>query len=307
MRTHMARFSACLAHVLAAGSLLCLGGCNTMNGGMNNQFGQAFYRQGNVTVARDEFQRAVANDPYNADYIHNLATAMKRQGDLAGAERTYRQAIDLDPGHQPSYHGLALLLKEEGRTPEAVSLLEGWMDQQPYSAEPFIEMAWLKRESGDIAGTEQLLLTALRVKPNDYVATAQLGQLYQDTNQPDRAMAMYRRSLNAHWYQPEVQSRVAQLQRQSMGAGYSFAPPTYAPPPSQAYLGGLPYGYATLPPGQPAFAQIASGPPTTASRVIVSQPSLTGPGAPLAAPIADGDPAHAGETASGDVPVVEPY
>lgn len=292
MRTVMARLLA--PGLLAAGSILALAGCNTMNGGLNNQFGTAFYSQGNFTVARDEFQRAVANDPYNADYIHNLATAMKRQGDIAGAERTYRQAIDLDPGHQPSYHGLALLLKEQGRTDEAVALLEGWVDQQPYSAEPFIEMAWLKRELGDIAGTEGLLLSALRVKPNDYVATAQLGQLYQDTNQPDRALAMYRRSLQNRWYQPEVQSRVAQLQRHSVG--YFGAPAAYG---AQAYLGPAPYAYAA--PAQPALGRVAAGIPIATAPVIIGQPL------PVDSTMADGDPAHATDAIGSEAPLVEPH
>ena len=297
MRTVMACLPSTLATLIPAGLLLALGGCNTMNGGLNNQFGTAFYSRGNFTVARDEFQRAAANDPYNADYIHNLATAMKRQGDIAGAERAYRQAIDVDLSHQPSYHGLALLLKEQGRTDEAISLLEGWIDQQPYSAEPFIEMAWLKRELGDMAGTEQLLLTALRVKPNDYVATAQLGQLYQDTNQPDRAIAMYRRSLYTRWYQPEVQSRVAQLQRQSMGA-YSVAPAAYVPPiQSHAYFGGLPYAYAAPAVPQPAPGIMASLPLATAP-VIIGQP------VPTMGALPDGDPAHAGDA---DLPLAEPH
>ncbi len=297
MRTAIGRFSAHLPRLALGGALLILAGCNTMNGGFNNQVGTTFYRQGNYTVARDEFQRAVANNPYNADYLHNLATAMKRQGDFAGAERTYRQAIDFDPGHQPSYHGLALLLKEQGRTDEAVALLDGWIDQQPYSAEPFIEMAWLKREMGDLAGTEQLLLTALRIKPNDYVATAQLGQLYQDTNQPDRAIAMYRRSLYSHWYQPEVQSRVAQLQRQYRPGAYSPVATGYAPPP-QAYLGGLPYSYAARPAVQPPMGQLAVGVPVTTAPAVVGQPIPSGP-----PPLMEGDAAHTGD----DLPLVEPY
>ena len=229
MHTVMARHSVVLRLVFAAVLLGCIG-CNSMNGSMNNQVGITYYRQGNYSMARDEFQRAAANDPWNADYIGNAATAMKRQGDLVGAERTYRQALNVDPGHQTSNHGLALLMKEQGRTDEANSLLAGWINEQPYSAEPYIEAAWLKRETGDVAGTEQLLLQALRAKPNDYIATAQLGQLYQDTDQPERAAAMYQRSLHAKWNQPEVQSRLTQLQR-PYASGASTAAVPRSPTP----------------------------------------------------------------------------
>src|SRR4051812_11881305 len=98
---HSFAFSRCL---IAAALAILLAGCNSMNGGINNSVGTSNYRQGNYTTAADEFQRAAADDPWNADYIHNLAAAQKRQGNVAAAESTYRRAIETDPGHQPSYH-----------------------------------------------------------------------------------------------------------------------------------------------------------------------------------------------------------
>jgi Tfp pilus assembly protein PilF len=191
--------------------LLVLTGCNSMSGRMNNDIGQMFYRGGNYAMARGEFGRAVANDPYNADYVHNLAMATRRQGDPAGAEKMLRKALDIDPAHQPSYHGLALVMKDQGRTAEAQELLSGWVAQQPYSHQAHVEMAWLQREMGDTAGAQASLQNALKIKPNDPVATAHLGQIYQDTNQPQLAQAMYRKSLATKFYQPELQARLASM------------------------------------------------------------------------------------------------
>ncbi|MBM81352.1 MAG: hypothetical protein CMJ78_12285 [Planctomycetaceae bacterium] len=200
-----------IASSLALYAVIALSGCHIMSGHAKNETGALYYEQGNFTAARQYFQQAVLDNPENPDYIHNLASAIRKQGDMVTAERTYRHALNMRPSHQPSYHSLATLLVQQNRGTEAVDLMSAWADTQPYTAEPHVELAWLKREMGDMAGAEQSLRTALQVEPGNHIATAHLGQLYQDTGQGTRALAMYQRSLHNNWYQPEVQSRVAQM------------------------------------------------------------------------------------------------
>lgn len=316
--------------------LASFAGCNGPHAFVSNQAGMFNYSRGNYTVARAEFQRAVANDPYNADYYHNMASAMRRQGDIAGAESVYRQALKVDPAHQPTYHSLAVMLKDQGRGEEALATMQTWVAAQPYSAKPYIETAWLKREMGDVTGSEELLITARRLDPQDHVAAAQLGQLYQDTNQPDRAAAMYKISLNKRWYQPEVQSRLATLDSPRTGmvssGGMISGPsvvvqgtPTMGPQPMvvQQYQPGSPVIAAYGPTPTAVPTPVASPPPYTAPQLAATpntpvplgsllQPTPSGINEPVQ-PVQIGqsptpvDPAHADLQISSDLPVVAPH
>lgn len=288
--------------------LLCAvlsAGCNTLQGNVNNQNGMSQYHAGNFTAAREEFQRAAADEPWNPDYLHNLASAMKREGDLEGAEKNYRRAIEIDRSHQPSYHGLAQLMREEGRQGEARQLLEGWLGSQPYTSDPYIEMAWLEREEGNLARSEHYLVQALRVRPNDHVATTQLAYLYDQTNQTARAEAMYRRSLYTRWYQPEVQARVTQMQQQRVYGGYGPTAPAYALNATPYLAGGEvgPQAISSPPPVLPGQPLGGFGGSPVASRAPLGVPVYSAQS--LAAEPLGGDPAHASQISS-EPPLVEP-
>ena len=299
-RKSMMRVGGCIGLAL----LFC--GCGHTNGYLMNLAGTRYFQQGNYTAARDNFQRAVADNPHNADYVHNLATAMKKQGDWVGAERNYFRALNLVPSHQPSYHSLAMLYNEQGRQVKSAGLLRGWADTQPYIPESHIELAWLQREMGDLSGAEQSLQKSLRVAPGNHVAMAQLGQLYQNSGQPDRALAMFQRSLHTNWFQPQVQSRVAALGR---SPSLLASRPMHASPP-MAFTGNphtaaitTPYGisqrvalsHPLLTYGQPGIT-FPVNPPS-----VIAAPSIQ-----LGAPVVNTDPAHT-PVISGDIPEVRPH
>ena len=200
-----------LCRMAIVGLLLMNMGCCAANGYMVNRSGMKQYARGHYALARHRFAKAVASDPGNPDYRHNLAMALQKQGDLAGSEKILRHNLTMNAMHQPTYHSLAQLMISQGRAPEAQELLTAWVATQPYVPEANIEMAWLQRETGDLAGAEQSLQQALKANPTNAIALSHMGQLYQTAGRQDEAVAYYQRSLAAHWDQPEVQSRLATM------------------------------------------------------------------------------------------------
>ena len=186
-------------------------------------------------------------------------------------------------------------MKNQGRLDEATDLLSAWVDTQPYHAGSHIEMAALHRETGDLAAAEKSLRTALEVQPNHPIALSHLGQVYQDSGQPDRAVALYQRSLYKHWQQPQVSSRLAALRgpyAPSLTSRYAGIPSFYRSHPAfiNRNAGLTPFGrYAQgWSPTGLTTGRIYSGPNSVALEPIPMNSDL----------IPNADPAHSAQLGS---------
>ena len=253
--------------VIVLGFLLTNVGCSSTNGWVMNRSGMRQYQRGHYAQARHRFSRAIAHDPCNPDYRHNLAMAIQKQGDMVVCEKILRYNLTINAMHQPTYHSLAQLLITEGRAPEAQDLVAGWVATQPYVPESNVEMAWIQRETGDYAGAEQSLQSALKADPTHAIALAHLGQLYQTSGRPDQAATYYQRSLASHWDQPEVQSRLSTLTDPSSSSRSAMM----RNPPSGPTLASN-----SMMIDQPMFEQpmIVSNPMMTSDSMIAGRPSM---------------------------------
>ncbi len=166
-------------------STLC--GCGSMNGYVMNRSGRRYYDKGNYEYARYEFERALMDDPHNANYAFNVARTMEKEGEGENAEMMYQHALTLNPNHQPSYHSLASMLRDEGREGEARDLLTAWADTQPYSSGAQMSAANMYQQEGNQAAAQQHYSQAMRdMKPGRQQRRA--AQHYP----PQQQMAAYR-------------------------------------------------------------------------------------------------------------------
>ncbi len=254
--------------------LAFISGCYSMNGYMMNASGQALYQRGQYAMAVAEFEKAVASDPANPDYLANLARAKFKMGDVAGAEQLYRRNLASAPSHQPSYHGLAELMLSQGRSDEAVAMLSTWTATQPYMAESHLEMAWLQNQLGQPDAAAQSLQQALQVHPGHPKVLAHLGDHYLKSGQAGRAAAVYQQSLQAQWDQPEVHERLG-IALKTAGPNSPIGAPMAA---QAAGLPGWP-GLRTAQVPPPMMAQNLPGPffPSSGPMMADAPPALAVP------------------------------
>ncbi len=203
----------------AMAAVLAIGGCAGLTPKGLNAEGVSLFKQGRHQEAIQRFERAVSLFPNNADGYYNLAACYHRLGTLTGnradldqAEYYYNRCLDLDDNLQDCYRGLAVLLAEQQRREEAFRLLEGWAERNPDSPNPRIELARLSEELGDLRSSKEYLIEALSIDPKNPRALAALGHLRERSGQLAQALHNYRQSLRYDPFQPEVATRVANLQ-----------------------------------------------------------------------------------------------
>ncbi|MCA9031558.1 MAG: hypothetical protein KDA66_12170, partial [Planctomycetaceae bacterium] len=68
-----------LLFLLALGGLLpLLSGCHLSNGWFMSSSGRAYYQRGNYAAARHEYERALMDQPFNANFAYNAARSMEK-------------------------------------------------------------------------------------------------------------------------------------------------------------------------------------------------------------------------------------
>jgi tetratricopeptide (TPR) repeat protein len=207
-------------------------GCSSVAAHGQNAQGVSFYQQGRYQEAVQSFERAIANDPQNADGYYNLAAAYHKMGlasrnehELKQSEDLYNQCLDKNDNHRDAYRGLAVLLAGEGRSDEAFRLLEGWSKNYSSSPTPKVELARLSEEFGRYDVAKEHLLDALQSDPHDARALAALARLRERSGNPSQALAVYQRSLWNNPNQPDVAARISSLQTALNPPSFTSSPP----------------------------------------------------------------------------------
>ncbi len=116
-------------------------------------------------AARDQVLRAVAIEPFDADYLGLLAACEFDLHDWPAAEAACRRGLAARPDHVRCGTLLGRTLAATGRAAEADRVLAGVLAGHPESASAHLARGWLSIEGGDAAGAESHVRESLRLDP----------------------------------------------------------------------------------------------------------------------------------------------
>ena len=120
------------------------------------------------------------------------------------------------PDHTEARHALCVLLVRQKRRGEAVRMVEEWLARRPRLGAAYAEDGWLWHQAGDLPRAHSRLQQALQLDPQDVRALTELALVYEELHRPDRALALYERTLDIAPNQPDVVRRVNRLRSQGV-------------------------------------------------------------------------------------------
>jgi type IV pilus assembly protein PilF len=179
-----------LRHAAAALLLAALAGCVSSGGArpttsganaaaFNLQLGVTYLQQGNLAVAKDKLERALAQDP-NSPAVHSaLGLLYERLGDHKRADSEHQRALARAPNDPELINNYAVFLCRNGRTPEGVRRFE------QAATNPLYRTPWAAYTNAGVclraaqrdAEAEQRFVRALQVRPGYAEAVLQLADL----------------------------------------------------------------------------------------------------------------------------------
>jgi pentatricopeptide repeat protein len=123
-----------------------------------------------LAQALKSLEKSLSLDPKNVHARYRYGVCLARLGRLSDAELAFREVLDADPDYSTAYHDLAGVLRQQGKREEAqraIGTFQKFQDRQARITHLQTQVAFEK------------------IQPKHML---ELGCLYLDANQPDRAV-----------------------------------------------------------------------------------------------------------------------
>jgi TolB-like protein/Tfp pilus assembly protein PilF len=140
-------------------------------------------------AAREAVERALALNPNLAE-AHAQMGRIKQQIDFdwTGADASYRRAVELEPGDpevvRPAASSAAIL----GRLDEALRLTRGAIDLDPLDAHSWAGLGEMEFRAGKLNEAEADLKKARELRPDDFLSSVFLSEIYVMQGRPQNAL-----------------------------------------------------------------------------------------------------------------------
>ena len=160
-----------------------------------NISGVCYKAIGQLDVAVEYFEKALAIKPDYTEVNYNLGLTYQELGQLDAAVESYKKALAVNPNYAEAHNNLGVTLKELGQLDSAVECYEKAITTQPDYAEAHNNLGLAFYELDQVDAAVESYKKALAIKPDYAEVNYNLGNALNDLGQLDDAVKSYEKAL----------------------------------------------------------------------------------------------------------------
>jgi Tfp pilus assembly protein PilF len=154
-----------------------------------------YHRAGDFENALQHYRALLQRNELNAQAHNNLGLLYQEKNLFQESARELQRAILIEPRNAGAHNNYGVTLLMLGKTDEAVAEFRSALALDSRNLDALVNLALAQRNAGQVDVAKETLLSALTIEPRNAPAHYNLAQLYDETNEPARAVEHYRRFL----------------------------------------------------------------------------------------------------------------
>ena len=155
-----------------------------------------YHRAGDFPNALERYRALLERDELNAQAHNNLGLLYQEKNLLQESARELQRAVLIEPRNAGPHNNYGVTLLRLGRVDEAVAEFRTALSLDRRNLDALVNLGLAERSAGQLDTAKETLLRVLNVAPQHAAAHYNLAQLYDETNEPARAVEHYRLFLN---------------------------------------------------------------------------------------------------------------
>jgi Tfp pilus assembly protein PilF len=151
-----------------------------------------YHRAGDFPNALQRYRALLERDELNAQAHNNLGLLYQERNLLQESARELQRATLIEPRNAGTHNNYGVTLLRLGRLDEAVAEFQTALSLDRRNLDALVNLGQAERTAGQLDTAKETLLRVLNVAPQHAAAHYNLAQLYDETNEPARAVEHYR-------------------------------------------------------------------------------------------------------------------
>jgi len=172
-------------------------------------YGGALRKLGDLTKAKNVFEKGIKRFPGHPDLLNSLANLMVELNEPRQAVTYFKKALAIRPRYFDYEYNMARALVAAKRYDEAKTLFNSLLQASPSHLNTRIAYAGLCAEINDIEQATFHLVQVLNHQPSHVIALNNLGNIKRTSGQLNEAISLYKRALQAGAAAPDIFQNLA--------------------------------------------------------------------------------------------------